>query len=83
MLDPAFDSKEEGTFSVLKSQLKYDPWQNCDCAYRSQAYFVPGKDLRDVSPLDIDSDYAEIFDNEIYSYFGNVEMTRADQRSVI
>ena len=81
LLDPAFDSKEEGTFSVLKSQLKYDPWQNCDSSIEAKPTYIPGKDLRDVSPLDIDSDYAEIFDNEIYSYFGNVEMTRADQRS--
>lgn len=81
LLDPAFDLKEEGTFSVLKSQLKYDPWQNCESSIEAKSTYVPGKDLRDVSPLDINSDYAEIFDNEIYSYFGNVEMTRADQRS--
>jgi LPS-assembly protein len=81
LLNPAFDLKEEGTFNVLKSQLKYDPWQNCETSIEAKPVFVPGKDLRDVFPLDIDSDYAEIFDNEIYSYFGNVKMTRADQRS--
>lgn len=81
LLNPAFDLKEEGTFSVLKSQLKYDPWQNCSAPTGTKPGFVPGKDLREVSPLDINSDYAEIFDNEIYSYFGNVEMTRADQHS--
>ncbi|MGZ5029288.1 MAG: LPS assembly protein LptD [Methylobacter sp.] len=80
-LTPAFDHNEELTFSNLKSQLKYDPWQNCMAPGQKPAY-VPGKNLREVSPLDIDSDYAEIFDNEIYSYTGNVEMVRADQRSV-
>jgi LPS-assembly protein len=44
--------------------------------------FVPGKDLRAVTPLDVKSDYGEVFDNEISSYFGNVEVTRADQRSL-
>ncbi len=29
LLTPAFDHNEELTFSNLKSQLKYDPWQNC------------------------------------------------------
>ncbi len=82
LLNPAFDSKEEGTFSVLKSQLKYDPWQNCAAPSGTKPGFVPTKDLREVSPLDINSDYAEIFDSEIYSYFGNVEMTRADQHTL-
>jgi len=81
LLTPAFDHNEELTFSNLKSQLKYDPWQNCMTPGQRPG-FVPGKNLRDVSPLDIDSDYAEIYDNEIYSYTGNVEMVRADQRSV-
>jgi LPS-assembly protein len=82
LLDPAFNSNEEQTFSNLKSQLKYDPWQNCAAPSGSRPGFVPEKDLRAVSPLDINSDYAEIFDNEIYSYAGNVEMVRADQHSV-
>jgi LPS-assembly protein len=81
LLTPAFDHNEELTFSNLKSQLKYDPWQSCMAPGQKPAY-VPGKNLREASPLDIDSDYAEIFDNEIYSYTGNVEMVRADQRSV-
>ena len=81
LLTPAFDHNEELTFNNLKAQLKYDPWQNCLAPASAKPGFVPGKDLRPASPLDINSDYAEIFDNEIYSYLGNVEMTRADQRS--
>ncbi|MDP1770695.1 MAG: LPS-assembly protein LptD [Methylobacter sp.] len=82
LLTPAFDYNEEQTFSNLKSQLKYDPWQNCAAPKGTKPSFVPGKDLREETPLDINSDYAEILDNEIYSYNGNVEMTRADQHSV-
>ncbi len=82
LLTPAFDRNEEQTFSNLKSQLKYDPWQSCLAPGVVKPDFVSEKDLRTTSPLDINSDYAEIFDNEIYSYTGNVEMTRADQRSV-
>jgi len=82
LLTPAFDHTEEQTFSNLKSQLKYDPWLNCAAPKGSKPSFVSGKDLREETPLDINSDYAEIFENEIYSYNGNVEMTRADQHSV-
>ena len=45
--------------------------------------FVPEADQRDASPLDVKSNYAEIFDNEIGSYSGNVKMTRADQQCII
>ena len=81
LLTPTFDHNEELTFNNLKAQLKYDPWQSCLAPGSAKPGFVPGKDLRPAAPLDINSDYAEIFDNEIYSYLGNVEMTRADQRS--
>lgn len=82
LLNPAFNHTEEQTFSNLKSQLKYDPWKSCAAPTPTKPSYVSEKNLRPTAPLDINSDYAEIFDNEIYSYVGNVEMTRADQRSV-
>ena len=45
--------------------------------------FVPGANQRDASPLDVKSNYAEVFDNEIGSYSGNVKMARADQQCII
>lgn len=82
LLEPAFDHRQEKTFNTLIEQLKYDPWENCSVEQGTGSGFVPGKELRTTSPLDVKSDYSEIFDNEIGSYFGNVEMTRADQRSI-
>ncbi len=81
-LEPAFDHKQEQVFSTLSSQLKYDPWQNCMSPGKSTPVYISGKDLREDTPLDVKSDYGEVFDNEISSYFGNVEVTRADQRSL-
>jgi len=81
LLDPAFDHQQEQTFSTLKSQLKYDPWENCTIETGTQRGFVPGADQRDASPLDVKSNYAEVFDNEIGSYSGNVKMARADQQA--
>ncbi|MGR9087335.1 MAG: LPS-assembly protein LptD, partial [Gammaproteobacteria bacterium] len=61
---------------------KYDPWKNCTIQISAPPDYIPGKHLRDTSPLDVKSDYSEIFDNEISSYSGNVEITRSDQRSL-
>jgi LPS-assembly protein len=41
-----------------------------------------GKNNRETAPLELTSDFAEIFDNEIGSYLGNVEINRADQHSL-
>jgi LPS-assembly protein len=80
-LNPAFDRAQEQTFSTLTSQLPYDPWENCNAERGTKRDFVPGADKRETSPMNVDSNYSEIFDNEIGSYFGNVKMTRADQHS--
>ncbi|MGZ8187380.1 MAG: LPS-assembly protein LptD [Methylosarcina sp.] len=82
LLDPAFDYKQEQIFNTLSSQLKYDPWANCTIQMIARPAYIPGRHLRDVSPLEVKSDYSEVFDNEISSYTGNVEITRADQRSL-
>ncbi len=81
LLNPAFDHQQEQTFNTLTSQLKYDPWENCSIEPGTERDFVREAHLREVSPLDVKSNYSEIFENEIGSYFGNVEMTRADQRA--
>jgi LPS-assembly protein len=82
ILDPAFDHQQEQTFSTLASQLKYDPWENCSIEPgTTKRDFVPGANLRDASPLDVKSNYAEVFDNEIGSYSGSVKLARADQQA--
>ncbi|MGJ0486700.1 MAG: LPS assembly protein LptD [Methylomicrobium sp.] len=82
VLGPAFDAKQEQIFANLRSNLKYDPWAHCSIEpSATPAGFTPQSHLRDVSPLDVNSDYGEVFENEISSYRGNVEITRADQHS--
>jgi LPS-assembly protein len=83
LVDPAFDAKQEQIFSSLVSQLKYDPWANCSIEPSViPPEFTPRRHLRDVSPLDVNADYGEVFENEISSYRGNVDITRADQHSL-
>lgn len=79
LLAPAFDSQQEQIFNVLQTQLKYDPWANCSVDTPVSPQFVPEKQLRETSPLEVRSDYSEVFDNEVSSYFGNVQIHRADQ----
>jgi LPS-assembly protein len=83
LLDPAFTDGEEQTFETLTSKLPYDPWEICDVVEKKdKPAFVPKKGLRDTSPLELTSDFAQVFDNEIGHYLGNVEISRADQHSL-
>jgi LPS-assembly protein len=82
LLDPAFDTGQEQTFETLTAQLPYDPWENCTSPQKVKPVFVSKKGLRDTAPLELTSDFGEIFDNEIGRYLGNVEIKRADQHSL-
>ena len=75
----AFDIYQEQLFSMMQADLKADPWAGCQLPRASDLDFTPDTELRARSPLDVQADYSEIFDKEITTFFGNVEMTRADQ----
>jgi LPS-assembly protein len=81
ILPAAFDDTQEQTFNVLKSQLKVDPWEHCtNPNAKKQTLISSNKGNRNRSPINVKSNYSEIFENEISSYFGNVEIKRADQQ---
>ena len=81
LLSPAFDRQQEQTFKTLTSQLPYDPWENCNMQRGTKRDFVSQADKRETSPMDVKSNYAEVFDGEIRNFVGNVKMSRADQQS--
>ena len=81
LLSPAFDHQQEQTFRVLGAKLKSDPWANCAAPSGTQRGLPPETVVRDGSPLDVKANYAEVFDNEVGSYTGNVKMARADQQA--
>lgn len=81
LFDPAFNNKEEQVFNTLRDRFKTNPWGNCTIQLGTQKYYLPGKSQRDAADLDMDSNYSEIYDNQIGNYQGNVEMKRADQRA--
>ena len=81
ILPAAFDATQEQTFNVLKSQLKVDPWQHCTNPNApKQVQVSSNKGERIHAPINVKSNYSEIFENEISSYFGNVRIDRADQQ---
>jgi LPS-assembly protein len=81
LLTPAFDNKEEHVFNTLRDRFKTNPWGNCTIQLGTQKYYVPENNQRDTANIDMNSNAAEIYDNEIGNYQGNVEMKRADQQA--
>ncbi|MDD2722720.1 MAG: LPS assembly protein LptD [Methylovulum sp.] len=81
LLAPVFGHQEELIFRSLAGQFAKDPWANCMATVGTQKNYTPVNRLRDRFPLDVKSNYSEIFDNEIGNYSGNVELNRADQHA--
>jgi LPS-assembly protein len=81
LLDPVFDSQQEAIFSTLNARFPVDPWAGCSIDTTPQQKISPGKKSREESPMDMDSNYSEMFDNQIGNYEGDVEIRRADQRA--
>jgi LPS-assembly protein len=81
VLKPFFDRQEENIFSNLAERLPADPWAGCSMEKNTAKRKPTDKKIREESPMDLDSNYSEIFDNEVGNYVGNVDMSRADQRA--
>lgn len=81
LLSPVFDPQQEKILHSLAGQFPKDPWANCMATTGSQKNVSPANRLRDRFPMDVKSNYSEIFDNEIGYYAGNVVMARADQHA--
>ncbi len=82
LLKPMFDHEQERIFTTLTSKLKADPWTNCTVQSAGNVASSDFRELRNKTPLDVKSNYSEIFDNEIGKYSGRVEMSRADQQAL-
>ncbi len=81
ILDPAFDNKQELVFNTLQERFKTNPWANCTIQVGKQIIDSSNKKLRVKADMDMNSNYSEIYDNEVGNYEGNVEMKRADQKA--
>ena len=82
LLNPAFDTEQEQNFEALADRFNYDPWDEKLTKAERDKLTQTKKTERDTAPLELTSDFAEIFDNEISHYLGNVDIARADQHSL-
>ena len=82
IFQPAFAVAQEDIFKMMQGDLKFDPWENCERLPVNRQDFAVDEPLRLSSPLVIEGDSAESFDNEVTTFVGNVEMVRADQRTL-
>ncbi len=77
---PTYDVREEGLFQTLVNEFDNNPWASCSGGVAPTPVELPaGIQLRESTPMEVISDYSEIFDEEITSFMGNVDMRRADQ----
>jgi len=80
LFSAVFTGKQEQIFEILHSQLKFDPWDNCQNSASNKSTYTSDNNLRNTAPMDVTADYSEIYDNEVTQFFGNVDIIRADQR---
>lgn len=81
LLEPTFNGKEELVFNTLRDRFKNNPWGSCTIQLGTQKYIMPDKKRRDFADIDMNSNAAEIYDNEVGNYRGNVDIKRADQQA--
>ncbi|MGR9100744.1 MAG: LPS-assembly protein LptD, partial [Gammaproteobacteria bacterium] len=79
IIESAFNLNQEQLFKMMQTDLQYDPWQTCDWSKFQRPDFSEEEALRKSTPLDVNADFSEIFDKEITSFAGNVDIVRADQ----
>jgi len=79
LFSDAFDFQEEQDFQLLEARLAYNPWKSCLSSQKHPRY-IKDESIRESEPMDVTADYSEVFDKEITGFFGNVKMSRADQK---
>lgn len=66
-------------YKNMLGKISQDPWALCTSLLGPAVSPDLGA-ARDQAPIDIDSDYTDIFEEEILTLTGNVEFSRADQK---
>lgn len=82
LLQPTFKHSEEQIFNRMQARLRANPWQQCESSFTAPNPFdtlTSNKSLRDTTPTNIEANYAEVFEKEIYGFSGDVKIKRADQ----
>lgn len=75
----SFDNRQELIFRDMLSKFPYDPWAQCTTQLGTRVQRISAEE-REKRPVNINADYSDIYDREIITFTGNVDVTRADQR---
>ncbi len=78
--DKTFNAEREQVFSRLQAEFDQDPWGVCTLRLGPQPTYTVDKQQREVSEMDIFAGGSEMFDAELISLTGNIDLQRADQR---
>lgn len=79
-LTPAFSQSQERTFQTLRAEFDHDPWQSCQTWGTKKRKIKPvDQRLRDAAETLVNADSSEIFDGDVLTFAGNVDLNRADQ----
>ncbi len=74
-----FDNHQELIFNDMVSKLAYNPWDRCTTRLGPRPPKI-SQDVRSKAPVNINADYSDIYDREIITFTGNVDVTREDQK---
>ncbi|NOQ63464.1 MAG: LPS assembly protein LptD, partial [Methyloprofundus sp.] len=74
-----YNAAQEQVFERLRNEFQQDPWGICTLKTGAIPAFAFDKRQREVSPMDVLSNHSEIFDSELVSFTGNIDLQRADQ----
>jgi len=77
-----YSQAQEQIFMRLQEQFAQDPWAMCSLELGAQPSFSYDKALREQGPTHIFADSSEIYGQDMISFTGNIDFTRADQRVV-
>lgn len=75
---PVHTDREMEVYNNMLERIPYDPWASCTSLLGPAISSDLGVQ-RDLAPISIESDYVDVFEEEILSFSGGVDFTRADQ----
>jgi len=81
LLNPVFTRQQEQIFADLTARLPADPWANCTLEPADRVEPGDAQAARSQVPIDVKSNYSEIFDHKTGTYAGKVELRHADRHA--
>lgn len=76
---PTFNNREEMLFRSMMAKISRDPWGQCTYNLGPPTARI-SKEEREKAPVDVNADYSDIYQREIFTLSGHVDVTHADQK---